>query len=114
MPKIKKMARGTVGAAAYVLCVLLFVEISARGFLAVDFLFDAVVGARDDDSSERLAWIRRHTIQGKFANLDGYDTYDSIRGWALMPNVRNMTVFGDRILNTNSKGLRGSVEFNYA
>jgi len=114
MPKNQKMARRIVGGAVYVLCVFLFFEISARGFLAADFLFDAVVGAREDDSSERLAWIKRHAAQGKFAKLYAFDTFDSIRGWALTPNLRNMTVFGDRILNTNSKGLRGSLEFNYA
>jgi len=113
MPKIQKMARRVVGGALYVLSVFLFFEISARGFLAADFVFDAVVGAREEDSSERLAWIKRHAAQGKFANLYAFDTYDSLRGWALMPNVRNMTVFGDRILNTNSKGLRGNLEFSY-
>ena len=107
------MARRVVGGALYVLSVFLFFEISARGFLAADFVFDAVVGAREEDSSERLAWIKRHAAQGKFANLYAFDTYDSLRGWALMPNVRNMTVFGDRILNTNSKGLRGNLEFSY-
>src|SRR5262245_16867203 len=113
MPKIKLPRRIACGA-IYALCVFLFVESSARGLLALDFVFDAIVGAQEDDSSERLAWVRRHVVQGKFATLYGFDIYDPIRGWAARPNVRNITVFGDRFLNTNSKGLRGSLEFDYA
>jgi hypothetical protein len=59
----------------------------------------------------RLDWIRRHRN-----NLEIYykfDAYDVTKGWRPQSNLRNMQVFDNRVLNTNSRGLRGTSEFPY-
>lgn len=77
-----------------------------------------------DESSWRLLWVMRHrlnleqTITPETKNLPRTGestTYDANRGWAVKPNVRNMTPFGNgKFENTNSKGLRGVSEHAYA
>jgi hypothetical protein len=42
------------------------------------------------------------------------DRYDPIKGWALKPNISNMIHFGNNILSSNSKGIRGKIEYAYA
>ncbi|HWX25079.1 MAG TPA: SGNH/GDSL hydrolase family protein, partial [Vicinamibacteria bacterium] len=94
---------------AYVLGVLAFLEISSRAALSVDSFFTQVLG--NDESSFRLAWIHRGEIPGIAYS---FDQYHPTRGWALSPSLRDRGVFGDRVLNTNSKGIRGSREYPYA
>lgn len=67
----------------------------------------------DDDSSWRLFWIVLHRMHSEWTGE--YAHYDPARGWAVVPNIRNMRPFGkDKVLNTNSKGLRGTAEHEYA
>jgi hypothetical protein len=40
--------------------------------------------------------------------------YDSSKGWMPKPNLRDVKAFTDKILNTNSKGLRGKKDFPYS
>ena len=42
-----------------------------------------------------------------------FDLYDPSTGWKSKPNLRNMKIFDDKILNTNSKGFRGKKDFLY-
>lgn len=91
-------------------------EIAPRLFLATNLtahqrIRRAVLG--DDNSSWRLFWIilrRQHQEwTGKYA------TYHPTRGWAVIPDVKNMTPFGKgKFVNTNSNGLRGTTEYPYA
>jgi hypothetical protein len=39
--------------------------------------------------------------------------YDPSKGWIPKPNVRDLKVFDNKILNTNSKSLRGKRDFSY-
>ena len=76
-----------------------------------------------DESSWRLLWVMRHklnleqTITPATKNLPRTGestTYDANRGWAVTPNVRNLTPFGNgKVVNTNSKGLRGANDYAY-
>ena len=51
--------------------------------------------------------------QGKTPNLQAFDSYDSRRGWALKPNIRNGVLPGGQTLNSNTRGIRGKDEYQY-
>jgi hypothetical protein len=42
-----------------------------------------------------------------------FDIYDPSKGWMSKPNLREIKAFGNKILNTNSKGFRGKKDFPY-
>ena len=91
-------------------------EITPRLFFATNLVMHqsvrrALLG--NDDSSWRLFWIVLHRQHEEWTGK--YGIYDPLRGWAVMPNVRNMTPFGPgKFVNSNSKGLRGTTEYSYA
>jgi len=67
----------------------------------------------DDNSSWRLYWVVLHRVHEEWTGK--YSTYHPTRGWAVMPDIKNMTPFGKgKFVNTNSKGLRGNTEYEYA
>ncbi len=117
-PKVTKSGRRSVflKAAFSVIWLLALLEIAPRLFLATNLVMHqsvrrALLG--NDDSSWRLFWIVAHRQHEEWTGK--YSIYHSIRGWAVMPNVRNMTPFGKgKIVNSNSKGLRGSNEYSYS
>ncbi|MGC2112238.1 MAG: SGNH/GDSL hydrolase family protein [Candidatus Korobacteraceae bacterium] len=91
-------------------------EIVPRLFLATNLVMHqrvrhAVLG--NDDSSWRLFWVVLHRQHQEWTGK--YATYDPMRGWAVIPNVKNMTPFAKgKFVNTNSKGLRGTTDYDYA
>jgi hypothetical protein len=95
---------------AYGLGVAVFLEASARAALSVDAFRERIHG--HDDASKRLRWIASH--EGKNEVAYSFDVHHPTRGWALRPGIREMTAFGDRVLNSNSRGLRGRTEYAYA
>ena len=109
-----------VGRAAKVLISLvwlgLLLEVAPRLFLATNLLSHqrvrrAVLG--DDESSWRLYWVFLHRTHEEWTGK--YAGYHPTRGWAVMPDIRNMTPFAKgKVVNTNSKGLRGTTEYQYA
>jgi len=103
-----RLSRG----ALYVVYLLVVLELATRLLLHIGPIFRTVVG-RDDSSSGRLLWVRRHSEEGGFAAQYRFDVFDPMRGWAVMPNVRDLPVFDHRFLNTNSKGIRGTTEYTY-
>jgi hypothetical protein len=93
----------------YCVGVCIFFEGVTRLVLSSDSFFEKIKG--EDDASRRLMWIKKH--HGQIKNTYAFDMYDPVRGWALRPNIRNMVVFGGKILNSNSKGIRGVEEHSY-
>lgn len=91
------------------LCSLVLAEGTARAVLSVYPVFRRVRGT--DESSRRLDFVQRHSRGLPITYR--FDVYDSIRGWALAPNVRDLRVFRDEVLNSNSMGLRGRREYPY-
>src|SRR5215831_14837554 len=77
-----RLSRG----ALFVVYLLVVLELATRLLLHIGPIFRTVVG-RDDSSSGRLLWVRRHSEEGGFAAQYRFDVYDPIRGWAVMPNV---------------------------
>jgi len=94
----------------------LLLEVAPRLFLATNLIMHqrvrrAVFG--DDNSSWRLYWVVLHRVHEEWTGK--YSTYHPTRGWAVMPDIKNMTPFGKgKFVNTNSKGLRGNTEYEYA
>ena len=65
------------------------------------------VGA-NDDPSWRLRWIAAHGAAGGLQYE--IDEWHPTRGWALLANLRDVPVAGGKVLNSNSKGVRGRRE----
>ncbi len=104
--------RGAGFAGLALLAALLLAEATARVVLRVPAVFNAVAG--EDDASWRLRWIRRQRERGGGADATqiyyGFDRYDADLGWIARSGLRDLSVFDDRVLNTNSMGLRGRRE----
>lgn len=66
----------------------------------------------NENLSWHRSWIQRHKNTGKEIYYT-FDTYDSLKGWISKPNLRDMQVFDNKVLNTNSKGIRGLTEYSY-
>ena len=64
------------------------------------------------DTTWRQMWIRRHKKKG-VEMFYTFDLLDPTKGWILKPNLRDMRVFDNKVLNTNSRGLRGEKEYFY-
>jgi len=92
------------------------------GFLA--FLFEGSarlafsipqVGKRlqgNEDYTYRRNWVREHEKSGVEVYYT-FDMYDPSKGWIPKPNLRDVKAFGNKILNTNSKGFRGKKDSPY-
>jgi hypothetical protein len=85
-------------------------EIASRVFLSVDPIFVRVLDY--DSTSERLRWVRRQTgSQTKI--LFEFNVYSPTLGWTMRPNLKDKTVYRNKTLSTNSRGLRGQVNYAY-
>jgi hypothetical protein len=62
----------------------------------------------NDDPSWRLRWVARHGAASRLQYE--IDEWHPTRGWALKPNLRDVPVAGGRVLNSNSRGVRGRRE----
>jgi hypothetical protein len=88
-------------------------ELSLRVFLSIPLIASRIDAGREDldeDFPWRLSWIRRH--QNGTDIYYTFDIYDPTKGWFSKPNLRDVQVFGNKILNTNSRGL-GKTEYSY-
>jgi hypothetical protein len=101
------MARRVALLTAYLAGVLLFFEAASRIALSSPAFFKRV--ASEDAASWRLKWVERHRKQGRI--YFEFDVHSPTRGWALKPGVRDLQVFGDKLLSSNSRGLRGRREY---
>jgi hypothetical protein len=106
---ITAMTRKAFYIVIYLFCFFLFFEGGAR--LELSYLYQSG-RLRGTDYDWRESWIKRHMKSGVDAFYK-FDLYDPTKGWVSKPNLRDMQVFGDRVLNTNSRGLRGKREHNY-
>ena len=93
----------------YCAFVLSLFECSCRLLLAWPFAADALFF--DEDLSWRRLWIRAHQHSTRLEYA--FDIYDPTKGWLPKPNLRDVSVFGNKILNTNSRGIRGKTEYSY-
>jgi hypothetical protein len=109
---IQETAKPSRWVSKLLLCVItfaVFLEGGSRLVLSITRLRQRVTGF--DDSSYRLQWIRLHRIHQEWTGR--YAIYHPTRGWTLKPDIKELPVFGKKILNSNSKGLRGKAEYQY-
>jgi hypothetical protein len=66
----------------------------------------------NDEYTYRRNWVQEHEKYGMEAYY-AFDMYDPSKGWRPKPNLRDVKTFDNKTLNTNSKGLRGKVDFPY-
>jgi hypothetical protein len=102
--------RQTALAVLSVLGALVFCEAASRAALSVDPLRKRIQGGQND-ASNRLRWVEAR--KARLGNAHSYDVHHPLYGWALRPNIRDMRVFGGKVLNSNSLGLRGRREYAY-
>src|SRR5215475_14745174 len=67
----------------------------------------------NEDYTYRRNWVREHQKTGT-ATYYAFDMYDPNKGWIPKANLRDVKAYQDKLLNTNSKGLRGNKDFSYA
>lgn len=109
MPMI--FMRGFFAFLLYSVFLIILFEGTARLLLEVPYVSNRI--GLQEDTAWRRAWVERHRRTGTEAYY-GFDVYDPTKGWISKSNIRDMQVFGDRFLNTNSRGLRGIREYSYA
>lgn len=63
-----------------------------------------------DDASHRRLWVAEHSDTREI--YYEFDVFDPLLGWRSKPNLRDRVAFGNKILNTNSLGLRGDREYD--
>jgi hypothetical protein len=93
----------------YVMFLLILFEGSARLCFFIPPIADRL--QYEEDATWRRLWIEKHKTGAEI--FYSFDAFDPTKGWISKPNIRNMEVFDHKILNTNSRGLRGKQEFSY-
>jgi hypothetical protein len=93
----------------FVISLGLFMEGGTRLALWSGWLRHRILGY--DNSSYRLQWIVLHRIHLEWTGP--YAIYHPTRGWTLKPDIKDLTIFDRKTLNSNSKGLRGKAEYEY-
>jgi hypothetical protein len=93
----------------FIVSLLVFMEGGARIALWINPVRRRITGF--DDSSYRLQWVRLHQIHQEWTGQ--YAIYHPTLGWTLKSNIKGMSVFSGKILNSNSKGFRGKEEYEY-
>jgi hypothetical protein len=98
-------------ALGYIVLLALFLEGAARLAFSIP-----KIGKRLEANEEytyRRNWVREHQKSGT-ATYYSSDVYDPFKGWKPKPNLKDVKVFDNKILNINAKGLRGKQDFPYA
>lgn len=108
-PRMRGGAVRAVGKLSWALFLLLLLE----GFFRLAFLFPPIAERMlaNESYSWRRLWVSRH--RGQPALLDSFDRYDPTKGWITKPDLRDVRLPGDKILNTNSTGQRGTRDFAF-
>jgi hypothetical protein len=84
-----------------------------EGTARLAFMIPQVASLRaNEDYTNHRQWVRRHQKSGMEVYYK-FDVYDPSTGWRPKPNLRDVRVFDNKILNTNSKGIRGKIDFPY-
>jgi len=94
----------------YVVFLLVLFEGTARLSFMIPAISNRLQG--DEDATWRRMWINRHTKDIEI--FYAFDIYDPTKGWISKQNLRGMKAFDNKVLNTNSRGLRGEKEFSYS
>ena len=106
-----KKKRRSLLIAIWILYLVVLFESSARLAFSIPKMSQRLWA--ENDLSWRRAWISRRKAIGTDIYYK-FDIYDPSKGWISKPNLRDMKVFDNKVLNTNSKGFRGKNEYSYS
>lgn len=97
----------------YILYIFIWLELASCLLLFVPRLVN--LPYCNTDTWWRVDWMRNYMRQAVSSGglFSSFDVYDPVTGWSLKPNLRDEKVFENKILNSNSKGMRGRKEFSY-
>jgi hypothetical protein len=109
MSQTKKKTRIILTVLYTVYLVVVF-EASARLAYSIPQVSRSLQGY--DSLSWHRRWIKRHQKTG-IKIYYKFDIYDPSKGWVSKPHLRDMKISDNKILNTNSTGLRGKTDYNY-
>ena len=99
-------------ATVYIIFLGVLFEGSARLALLVPQIHYLI--KTEDDLSWRRTWVNRQNLyDGVIEIYHGFDMFDPTKGWKSKPDIKEWKVFGDKVLNTNSRGFRGKNEYSY-
>jgi hypothetical protein len=105
--------KGILHCGLYLIYLLCVIELSLRACLSYTFLGQKLTGfTYNYDVFWRLDWIKRHSTNTEIYYKS--DAYDVTKGWRTQSNLHNVQMFNKKVVNTNSRGLRGTSEFPYA
>lgn len=94
----------------YLIFLFVVLEVFSRFYLSANARSNLVKLVRCD-ATWRNFWMKQHqTRSPEF--FYSFDVFDPTKGWALKPNLVNLPVFESKVLNSNSKGIRGG-EYSY-
>jgi len=111
IPRIlKRLGKKSVWVLGYIVFLLFLFEGFARLAFSVPQVAQRLTG--NEDYTYRRNWVQSHQQQGLEVYYT-FDMYDPSKGWMPKPNVKDLKVFDNKTLNTNSKSLRGKREFSY-
>jgi len=96
----------------YCLSTFLFFEFACRVALSYEPFFNKILSQRICDAVWRFHWVKDHRQENKL--FYSFDTYHPTRGWTLKPNLKDISVFKNKNLSSNSKGVRGKKEYSYS
>ena len=85
----------------------LILEFLSRGFLLIPWV-DSTISKSVCDVTSRWEWVRSHRSGEQIKYRFCFDKYDPTKGWGLIPGFRSP------VINTNSRGIRGNIEYRYA
>lgn len=94
----------------YICFCFIILEGYSRFLISIEPIYLRLV-KNNCDAEWRWRWVGRHNAQRIYYN---FDIYDATKGWALKPNISNMVYWENKIVNSNSKGIRGKTEYSYA
>ena len=96
----------------FLYCVLVFMFFESMSRLLLSLRpFMKKIRTYDNDSYWKNRWLKKSREKDVrfFMHI-----YDPIRGWAVKPNMRDMVIYdGIMTVSSNSKGIRGKVEYPY-
>jgi hypothetical protein len=98
----------------YLVCLFFFLELTSTFFLLTPFGKKCLIGLGriNCDEAWRIRWEMVHVDKLK-ENAYTTDIFDPHRGWSIKPNLVDMLMSDGKVLNTNSKGIRGTEEYQY-
>jgi hypothetical protein len=108
------MRRKVIFLLTYLVCLFVFLELTSTFFLLTPFGKKRLIGLGriNCDAAWRIRWEMVHVDKLK-ENAYPTDIFDPHRGWSVKPNLVDMRMCGGKTLNTNSKGIRGTNEYEY-